>query len=284
MAPRVNPRAPLRVFVGTSANGEDAEACAVFEYTLRKNASVDVEIAWMALSRDPASAYYSDPVRDAGWRTDRWATPWSGFRWAVPALCGWRGRAVYFDCPQIVVGDVASLHELEMSDDNIVAANHGPTFLRTACLVWNCAPAKKWLPSIEELRTQPDQPQTIAHQLVHKPRLCVDLPPGWAVPDAEFSADPSSAVGSVYCENPHMQPHTRHALTRLRRQGLEHWFEGTRLPHYCQRLVEMFDQLLEEARAAGYEPERYVPEERHYEVYAIGGVDGADLRRMERAR
>ena len=34
----------IRIFVGCSANGEDAEAQAMLEYTLRRYASADLEI------------------------------------------------------------------------------------------------------------------------------------------------------------------------------------------------------------------------------------------------
>ena len=42
----------VRIFIGTSANGEDAEAEMVYEYSLRKNASVPIEITWMRQTRD----------------------------------------------------------------------------------------------------------------------------------------------------------------------------------------------------------------------------------------
>jgi hypothetical protein len=50
----------IRVFVGCSANGEDAEAQGMLEYTIRRYAREDVEINWMKLSRDPASPWYAN--------------------------------------------------------------------------------------------------------------------------------------------------------------------------------------------------------------------------------
>jgi len=38
---------PGRIFIGTSANGEDAPAEMTYEYSLRKNSSAPVEITWM---------------------------------------------------------------------------------------------------------------------------------------------------------------------------------------------------------------------------------------------
>ena len=36
---------PIRIFIGTSANGEDAVAEMTYEYSIRKNASVDVDLS-----------------------------------------------------------------------------------------------------------------------------------------------------------------------------------------------------------------------------------------------
>src|SRR5262249_18549798 len=60
----------IKIFVGCSANGEDAEAQAMLEYTLRQHhRDNDIELTWMMLSRDPASPWYSDPAKRGGWNT-----------------------------------------------------------------------------------------------------------------------------------------------------------------------------------------------------------------------
>lgn len=272
----------LKIFVGTAANGEDAEACVVLEYSLRRHASVDVDIEWLALSRDAGSPTYSDPERDRGWRTDRWPTPWSGLRWAVPPLMGWQGRAVYLDCPQVVVGDIAELADSPITGSAMVAVRRSATSLRTACMVWDCRRARRWLPDLDTMQREVGTLQELGHMLVRRPSLTIELPAGWAVEDSDYSYDPVTATGSIHCKNLHMQPHTRHALTRLRHQGREHWWDGTRLPHYCEPLVQLFDAELAAALAAGYRVEDYVPAERPYETYAIRGRDGDDLRRAAR--
>ena len=66
---------PVRVFVGCAPNHEDAESQAVLEHSIRKHASLPVDITWMKLSRDPVSPF-------SGWNTELWPTPFSGFRWA----------------------------------------------------------------------------------------------------------------------------------------------------------------------------------------------------------
>src|SRR3546814_5908886 len=66
-------------------NDCDLEQMMVLEHSLRQHASLPVDINWMQLSSDPQSFWYSDSGIPAGWHTERWATPFSGFRWAVPA-------------------------------------------------------------------------------------------------------------------------------------------------------------------------------------------------------
>jgi hypothetical protein len=89
----------VKLFVGCSANGEDAESQAVLEYTVRKNSSLPVDIVWMKQTHDETSPLY-------GWSTYTWATPFSGFRWAVPELCNFEGKAIYCDSDFIWLSDM----------------------------------------------------------------------------------------------------------------------------------------------------------------------------------
>ena len=94
----------VRVFVGCAPNGDDAESQAVLSYTARKHTTGPLWITWMVLSRDPASPW-------SGWRTDHWTTPFTGFRWAIPEVCGFKGRAIYMDSDMIVRADLRELWE-----------------------------------------------------------------------------------------------------------------------------------------------------------------------------
>ena len=91
----------VRIFIGTSANGEDAEAEMTYEYSLRKNTNREVEITWMKQTHDTSSIW-------GGWQTERWSTPFSGYRWAIPEACGFEGRAIYTDCDMINFRDINS--------------------------------------------------------------------------------------------------------------------------------------------------------------------------------
>lgn len=213
-----------------------------------------------------------------GWRTERWSTPWTALRWAVPELAGWEGRAVYMDCPQIVLGDVAEIARVEMPPGAMVLVRtEGRAQGRatadvvcTGCIVFDCAEARRHLPPLDEMRADVGAHQAVGALLARRPRLAGDLPAGWGVRDAAYSADPSAATGSVHCDNLYMQPHAVLAAERLRREGRRHWFGGVRLPHFSPGLVGLFDAEYAAAIAAGYEVGQYVPSEPWGE-YDIGG-------------
>lgn len=256
MARKNNGEDHVKVFVGTSPNGEDAEACAVLEYTLRECSSLPVDIEWLRLSRNPRSPFFSDRDSRAGFQTELWSTPWTALRWLVPELCGWEGRAVYMDCANIVLGDVVELWRAEFpAKATVLARLTGPQLL-TGVMVWDCTRSREsWKPVYSE---RPDL-HVLADTLLRN-GMVGPLPGGWGVLDAEFSGNPELATGSALCANPHIQPHQKYARIRMRADGQQHWFAGTRLPHYCPRLVELFESRLAAARDAGYEPEQYVPE------------------------
>ncbi|MDO8616227.1 MAG: glycosyl transferase, partial [Dehalococcoidia bacterium] len=232
---------PLRVFVGTSPSGEDAEACMVFERSLRSRASVPLEVTWLRLSPDETSPCYSRA--GAGWRTELWSTPWTALRWAVPEICGWRGRAVYFDCPTIVLGDVAELGRAPFPRGAFALLRWTGTALGTACAVFDCAEAKKHLQLVEVMRADPGAHQAVGVLLERHPKLVGPLPGDWGSIDAEVALRPARAPlgGSVHFPSPYTQPHAARALARLSRGGRAHWHDGVRLPHYCARLVDLFE-------------------------------------------
>ena len=90
----------IKLFVGCAPNGEDAESQMVLEYTAKKHSSMAVEITWMKHEKE---GFWS------GWESQTWATPFSGFRWGIPAACKGKGQAIYMDSDMIIIGDLAEL-------------------------------------------------------------------------------------------------------------------------------------------------------------------------------
>ena len=59
---------PIKLFIGTSSNGEDAKIEMAYEYSLRNNTEREIEIEWMRKSNDADSYWH-------GWADKHWSTP-----------------------------------------------------------------------------------------------------------------------------------------------------------------------------------------------------------------
>lgn len=239
----------IRIFVGCDPNHADLESQSVLEWSVRKHASEPVEIHWMQLSNDMSSPWY-------GWRTEEWATSFSGFRWAIPEVCGFEGKAIYTDSDVIFMADVAELWNQKFLPGRAAMAKGGGSW-RFCVSMWDCAEAKKWVLPLEQLKSNPHS-HSIMSQRVRSEKWvqpfvgewnCLD---GYAFPDLH---DPGLKALHLTCMA--TQPHLRYALPRLKAQGLKHWYDGEVKPHWRKDIIALFDELFEEARANGYSPECY---------------------------
>jgi len=232
-----------RIFVGCAPNHEDAESQAVLEWSIRKHASVPVEITWLKLQREG---------RLSGWHTKGWPTPFSGLRWAVPELAGFQGRAIYMDSDVMVLGDIAELLNQPLAPGKAIAAK-GPG--RLCVSLWDCAAVKPHAIPIEQLRQMPSNHRVMSARFRALGRLIQPFAGGeWNNLDGEPSRLPVKALH--YTSMPH-QPHIPMAAKRLAKAGRQHWFDGKPAPHWRPTVTRMFLELLVEAAVNGYPVERY---------------------------
>ena len=235
----------VKLFIGCAPYGEDAESCAVAEYTARKHCSEPLEIEWMHQSQ---SGFWS------GWNTASWRTPFSGFRWGIPAFCQYEGRAIYADSDFIFMGDLADLWHQPIPVA-LLARSAGRKG-KTCCLLFDCARMDGLILSIDKLKALSD-------------------PNGWvknnvaAEATSAFSGDWNCIDGGSYqtLHDPRIkalhysrmahQPHLAMANARLAREGRTHWYTGETVPHPNPDLTLLFMQELEAAIAAGYTLDRY---------------------------
>jgi len=248
----------IRVFVGTPANNEDLESQAVLEYSLRKFASEPIELVWMKLSKDPDSFFYSSAALKKGWLTRSWATPFSGLRWGIPALCNFEGRAIYLDVDMIPMADIAELWHSKIRDGSFCIAKNEKTF---CCTLFDCARAKKILPPIEQIKTQY---ALYAHLKRNLPMGSVQHfgANNWNCLDGEnYPSVRNPEIKIVHCTSIPHQPQLRYALERLKKSGGVHWSRQTPILHWRLDILELFDERLDEAIIAGYPPEKYETKE-----------------------
>ncbi|NGY05987.1 glycosyl transferase [Solimonas terrae] len=245
----------VRVFVGCDPNDCDLEQMLVLEHSLRRHASLPVDIRWMQLSSNPDSPWYSDPARRAGWRTERWATPFSGFRWAIPAVCGYQGRAIYMDTDTIVLDDIAGLWRAPIDDGAIVLARRDKSFSRFCVSLWDCAAARAHLPAATQLRADPDAHGNCMKYFQRHPQLIGAIDPAYNNIDGEHQ--PIENIKILHYSDMGTQFSHAHAMPRLRAEGREHWFDGKLLPHPRRDLADLFERTYAEALAAGRKLDDY---------------------------
>lgn len=237
----------IRLFVGTSANNEDLEAEACLEYSARKHCSMPLEIAWM---RQSATGPWSK------WESSkRGRTPFSAFRWSVPAVCDYTGKAIYTDVDFFFLGDLAELWTQEIPHVGLVRNATGK--MSTSCILFDCANAKAHIPGLDKLRGMRDAHDTMLHYFRERPGLLDPFVGNWDCPDLSGSSLEAPDLKACHFTRVETQLHLKHAVPRLQREGRSHWYTGEIRQHPRPELQEYYDALLSEAIANGYPPERY---------------------------
>jgi len=94
---------PIRIFVGTSEY-EDKWIEKVLVYTLLQNTDRKLDITFMR------------PSMFEDWNKQGWGTPFTCFRYAIPHLCNFEGRAIYMDVDQMNFRDIGVLYDTDLGD------------------------------------------------------------------------------------------------------------------------------------------------------------------------
>ncbi len=240
----------VRIFVGCDPRDCDLEQMMVLDYSLRKHASLPLDLRWMRLSPSAASPWYSRPETLDGWRTQLWATPFSGFRWALPELCGSEGRAIYMDTDMIALGDIAELWRTPMPDAAVVLARKGAPYTRFCVSLWDCRKARPHLPPLAQLQQEPDSHARCTRYFQRRVNLVSALDPAWNSIDGENQ--PIDRIRLLHYSDMGTQFSHARAMARLAAEGRSHWFDGELLPHPRQDLAALFEQTYAEALASGW--------------------------------
>src|SRR5262245_47213696 len=247
----------IRLFVGVGGNDEDLEFQAVLHYSLEKHSSEPIDLTWMRLSKDPKSFWYADPRMKRGWRTDRWATPFSALRWGIPAACNFQGKAIYLDVDMIVMDDIAKLWNQEII--------HGAMLSKPEAIcvtMYDNAKMGKILPSVDYIK-EPRRYLDVRRKVLNHGCIqrykdnwnCLDLRKvsGGEYPDLH---DPEIKV--LHFTQIPTQPHLPYAIARLAKEGRKHWYQSMPpRPHHRKDAIEFFDKMLIDAQMNGYTLDRY---------------------------
>jgi len=237
---------PIRLFVGVGANNEDLEAQAVLEYTARKHCSLPLDITWM---RQAADGPWS------GWACKTGRTPFTHFRWSIPSVCNYEGRAIYTDADFFFVADLAELWAQPIPHVALVRNATGK--LSTSCILFDCARAKGHIPGLDKLRGMDDAHGRMLNYFRAHPDLLAPTDGNWDCPDLKGWSLDDPRLKAVHFTRIETQLHLKYAVPRLAAEGRRHWYEGEVFAHPNAELVACYDRLYAESQAEGYGIERY---------------------------
>jgi lipopolysaccharide biosynthesis glycosyltransferase len=137
----------IKIFIGSEPGNEKAEK--VLEWSIKNTTSGPFEITWM-----------TDALPEwRGWNRGRegreqnsgigWKTNFSCFRWAIPELCNFKGRAIYLDVDQLLLKDIRQMWELPLNDAAYLSIRPE----RTDVMLMDCSKfTAPWWPPLDYMR------------------------------------------------------------------------------------------------------------------------------------
>lgn len=244
---------PIRIFVGTPPNNEDLECQAVLDWSIRKHLTPgrEVDVVWMMLSRDPHSFWYANPHQLEGWNTQTWATPFSPLRWGIPAFCDYKGRAIYMDSDMIAMDCMSKLWDQDIPEGKalLMSDDHA-----SCVMLFDNARMKKLI-DIQKLRRETGFYRNIRGAMGPNSAPFKD---NWNCRDGRGCQNINEPhIKVVHYTSIPTQPNHKHARARLKGEGREHWFPGPDVEHSRKDIIELWEKLFAEAKAAGRGPEYF---------------------------
>ena len=224
----------VKLFIGTSSNGEDALVEMAYEYSLRKNSESDIDIVWMQQTNDEKDFWH-------GWDTSRWSTPFSGFRWAIPEYCNFKGRAIYTDVDMLNLRDISDLWNLDIPDDKWMLARDGIRFggKEFCVILFDCNKFKNNIGLSDDWKIHAPAHHAFMEIFINKD-LVGSLDPRWNCHDGD-----DLPVDDIW----HL--HYTEMATQPWRPS---WYIGEQREHPRKDLVELFWEYVNEAAQNGYSP------------------------------
>jgi mitochondrial fission protein ELM1 len=164
---------PVRIFLGTETAQHRAER--IFVWSIEK-------------VRDPSRVYEITFMKELpGFNPRRWLTGFTNYRFAIPALAGCTGRAIYNDVDQIYLSDPAEMFDLPMDEHGFMSISDRDT----SVMLIDCARmAAVWpLAAVQQERRK--QLEERARQIAG---LWGPLDHGWNARDDEYQAGRSHLI------------------------------------------------------------------------------------------
>lgn len=238
---------PIRLFVGADGTNCDLESQMVLEYSVRKHASQPVEIVWMQQAADGPWS---------GWKCASGRTPFSHFRWSLPSVCGYQGKAIYTDSDFVFLADISELWNQDVP--GVLLSKQPKKHIgKTCCLLFDCAKAKGHVPDLKALRKMAEPQGEMTKYFRAHPELSSGFDGNWNALDGDGLAIGDPRMKAIHYTRMEHQFQLKYAIPRLKAEGLSHWYAGPVFQHPRPDLQALFDTLYAEAISAGYSVEQY---------------------------
>jgi hypothetical protein len=130
----ISDKPPVRIYIGTEPAQFRAER--VLVWSIRRH-------------RDPTRTYEIHLMSNlAGFDRSTWKTGFTQYRYAIPGLAGYAGRAIYNDVDQIYLTDPGELFDSDMAGNAVLSINDK----ETSVMLLDCEKLERLWP-IEDART-----------------------------------------------------------------------------------------------------------------------------------
>jgi lipopolysaccharide biosynthesis glycosyltransferase len=211
----------IKLFIGTSPNGLDQEIEAIYEYSLLANTSEELDIVWMKATNDKTS-YWN------GWADFQWFTPFSGFRWAIPEICNFKGRAIYTDVDMINFHDISKLSKVDLQGKPFGARKGNRWGYELCVMVIDCELAKKYIWNLKKLKKKKDA-HAYHRDMIIKKKLITPIDPRWNCLDGEDLEIPE--MYQLHFTNMPSQP------------WHPEWYPGEKEKHSRDDILRLYESL-----------------------------------------
>ena len=231
VAPGVTPsgKPPVRIFIGTEPAQFRAER--VMLWSINRH-------------RDPSRVYEIHLMKDlVGFNRRDWKTGFTGYRYAIPALVGGVGRAIYNDVDQVYLADPAELFDMAMQGKGQLGINERETSVmlldcEKMIKVWHLADAQR------------GERHKLFRAAVHGAGQWGPKPAEWNARDAEYVAGRSKVLHFTTLQTqpwrpfPHDLKYQSHPLSDLW-HGLEREADAAGFTVFTrERPSQRFGELL----------------------------------------
>lgn len=206
----------IRIFIGTSANGEDDVAERTLEYSLRKHSSEPLEIVFMRNLKDGFMGEFN---------SSGWATPFTNLRWTIPEYCNFQGRAIYMDVDQLNLRDISILHEIDLNGYPFASRSN-----RLCVMVLDCEKMQQLIAPVHRIKNSPSYGRDIYRDILRK---SLEFDPRWNCLDGE-----GRGIEDIW----HL-----HFTSMPTQPWKPVWFKGRTREHPRKDLVALWEQYRDEA-------------------------------------